>query len=76
MISPCCLWNPPVNFWMPEPVFMKLAIYIMAPNLISRAYFINPSHQSVYLYVYPPTFARQRLVKNITAATSTRATIG
>jgi hypothetical protein len=22
-----CLWIPPVNFWMPEPVFMKLSIY-------------------------------------------------
>jgi hypothetical protein len=38
---------------MPEPVFMKLGMYIMAPEPISTAYFINPSHQSVCLYVYP-----------------------
>jgi hypothetical protein len=33
---------------MPEPIFMKLAT-----GHISTAYFINPSHQSVCLYVYP-----------------------
>jgi hypothetical protein len=27
------------------------------------AYFINPSHQSVSVYVYLPTVARQRLSK-------------
>jgi hypothetical protein len=50
---------------MPEPIFMKLGTYIMAPELISRAYFINASHQSVYV---SPVIARQRLNKNITAA--------
>jgi hypothetical protein len=49
-----CLRTPtPFNFWMPEPIFMKLGIYITAPAPISTAYFINPSHQSVFLYVYP-----------------------
>jgi hypothetical protein len=38
---------------------------------ISTVYFINRSHQSVCLYVY---VARQRLDKNITAATNTHAT--
>jgi hypothetical protein len=33
---------------------MKSSMYIMALELISLAYFLNPSHQSVYLYVYPP----------------------
>jgi hypothetical protein len=33
---------------------MKLGMDIMAPEPISTAYFINPSHQSVCLYVYPP----------------------
>jgi hypothetical protein len=47
----------------------------MAPEPISTAYFINPSHQSVCLYVYPPIVARQRLGKNVTAATNTQATI-
>jgi hypothetical protein len=35
------------------------------------AYFINPSHRSVY----PPIVARQRLDRNVTAVTNTRATI-
>jgi hypothetical protein len=48
-----CLCNPPLNFWMAEPVFMELGMYIMAPEPISTAYFINPSHQYVCLYVYP-----------------------
>jgi hypothetical protein len=40
------------------------------------AYLINPSHQSVCLYVYPSIVARQRLSRNVTAATNTHATIG
>jgi hypothetical protein len=60
---------------MSEPVFMKLGMYIMAPEPISTAYFINPSHQSLYLYVYPPIVARERLGENVTTATNTRATI-
>jgi hypothetical protein len=43
----------PNNIWMPEPIFMKLGMCIMAIEPISGAYFINPSHQSVCLYVYP-----------------------
>jgi hypothetical protein len=47
---------------------MKLAIYtsIMAlePKPISTAYFINPFHQSVCLYMHPTIVARQRLGKN------------
>jgi hypothetical protein len=38
---------------MPEPIFIKFGTYIMASEHISTAYFINPSHQSVYLYVHP-----------------------
>jgi hypothetical protein len=56
---------------MPEPVFMKLGMYIMAPEPISAAYIINPSNQSVCV----PIFARQRLGKNITAAMKPHATI-
>jgi hypothetical protein len=66
-----CLCIPPINFWMPEHMFMKLGMYIVAPELISAAYFINPSHQSVCLYVYPSTFARQGLSKNVNMATNT-----
>jgi hypothetical protein len=51
MRSPCCLYmsvnSPPISFSIPEPVFMKLGLYVMAPELMSAAYFVNPSHQSV-----------------------------
>jgi hypothetical protein len=30
------------NFWMPQPVFMKLGMYIIAPGPISITQFINP----------------------------------
>jgi hypothetical protein len=42
---------------------------------ISAAYFINPSHQSVCLHVYPTIIARQRRGRNITAATNTHKSI-
>jgi hypothetical protein len=61
-----------LNGWT---IFMKLGMYIMAPEPMSMAYFLNPSHQSVCLYVYPPIVAKQRLGKNVTAATYTHATI-
>jgi hypothetical protein len=60
---------------MAESIIMKLGTYIMAPEPISTAYFINLSHQSVCLHVYPPIVARQGLGKNVTAATNTHATI-
>jgi hypothetical protein len=59
----------------------------MTPEPISTAYFINPSHKSVCLYVYPLIIARQRLGKhplvvarqwlceNITAAMNTHTAI-
>jgi hypothetical protein len=59
MRSPSCLCvcvtpPPPINFWMPEPICMKIGIYsyIMTTEPISTVYFTNPSHQSVCLYVY------------------------
>jgi hypothetical protein len=54
---------------------MKPGMYIMAPEPISTAYFINPSHRSVCRYVYPPIVARKRLGKNVTVATKTHAAI-
>jgi hypothetical protein len=59
----------PNSFRMPEPIFMKLGMYIMAPGSIPAAYFISPVHQSVCLYVYPPIVARLRLGKDVPAAT-------
>jgi hypothetical protein len=51
MRSPCCQC---VSLCIsPLSTFAKLRTYIMAPEPISTAYFINPSHQSVCLYVYP-----------------------
>jgi hypothetical protein len=60
---------------MPERIFMKLCTYIMAPEPILTVYSINPSHESVCLYVYPTNVARQRICKNDTEATNTHATI-
>jgi hypothetical protein len=65
-------------------------VNIMVPEPISTAYFINPSHQSVCLYVYyplsllgkasvkyiPPFIARQRLGKHVPTATNTRKNRG
>jgi hypothetical protein len=69
-----CLSNSSlrINFWMPGPVIMKLCMYIMAPESIWTAHFINPYHQSVCLYTYTPIVARQRLSKYIPAATNAR----
>jgi hypothetical protein len=47
----------------------------MTNDEISTAYFINPFHQSVCLYVYPPIVARKRLRKIVTTATNTHSTI-
>jgi hypothetical protein len=71
-----CLCIPPINLWMPEPLFMKLGMRIIVPEPISTAYFINPSHQPVCLDVYPPIVARQWLGKNVTTAMNTHTTIG
>jgi hypothetical protein len=40
-------------------------MYIMAPEPISTAYFVNPSHRSVCLYVYPPIVAGKGLGKHV-----------
>jgi hypothetical protein len=37
---------------MPATIFMKLGMYIIAPEPISTVYLKNSSHQSVCLYVY------------------------
>jgi hypothetical protein len=91
MMSSCslCAYEhpPPINFWMPLPAFINLGTYTTEPVHNSTAYFINPSHQSVCMYVYPPIFARlrtgkyslvlirQRIGKNFTVATKKYATI-
>jgi hypothetical protein len=90
MRSTCCLCvceSPLINFWKPEQIFMKLGMYIVAPEPISTAYFLNPSHQSVSVSLLPLPGkgsvkcilafpARQQLdKKNVNAATNTHATV-
>jgi hypothetical protein len=70
-----CLYIPPNKYSIAEPVFIKLGMCITAPDPVSAASFINPSHQSVCLYAYPPNVAGQRLCQNVTTATNTHATI-
>jgi hypothetical protein len=60
---------------MPEPVSMKLGVYIMATESISMAYFINLCHQSVCLHVYPSIVARQQLGKSVPRAINIHATM-
>jgi hypothetical protein len=48
-----CLCVYPPNFRMPKPICMKLGMYIMTPEPISTAYFINPFHQFVPVCVPP-----------------------
>jgi hypothetical protein len=59
---------------MAEPIFMKVGVYIMAPDSISTVHFIKPIHQSVCLCVYLPVVARHWQSKNITLTTNTHAT--
>jgi hypothetical protein len=60
---------------MTEPVFVKFGMYITAHEPIAVAYFINPSHQSICLYVYPPIVASQLYSKNVAAAKNTHARV-
>jgi hypothetical protein len=67
-----CLCIPHIDFCMPEPIFTKLGMYIIASEAFSPAYFIYPSYRSVCLYVYPLSIFRRLLVRNVAAATNTR----
>jgi hypothetical protein len=75
MQSPCCVsMYPPKLILKAEPIFMKLGINIMAPDLNSMVYLINPSHQSVCICIPLPLLGNG-LVKKIIVATNTYATI-
>jgi hypothetical protein len=63
---------PPLNFWIHEPIFMKLGMCITASESNLTAYVINSCHQSVCLYLYPPVVARYPLCKHVPASTNTR----
>jgi hypothetical protein len=73
-----CLYIPPIYFWMPEPAFTKLGMYVCHDTWGHlNGILHNPSHQSVCLYVYLSLslVARQRLVKNFTTVTNISTTI-
>jgi hypothetical protein len=65
----------PINFWIPETIFIKLGVHIVTPEPISTAYFIYLFHQPMHMYVYAPIVTRQRLSKNFTATTNTHSTM-
>jgi hypothetical protein len=61
----CLYVYPAIHLLNAEPVVMKLRTNNMASDPISTAYFIDPSQQSVCLYVYHPVVARHRLGKHV-----------
>jgi hypothetical protein len=65
-----CMCIPSINFRIAEPIFMKLGMYIMAPEPISTAYFINSFRLCVCKCI-PLIVARQRLSRHFLAATNT-----
>jgi hypothetical protein len=54
-----------VNFWIPEPILMKAGTYVNTFEPISTTYFMNPSHQSACLHVYPPPLLINGSVKTL-----------
>jgi hypothetical protein len=69
MRSPCILCvfvSPCINLWMPEPIFMKLGMYIMAPEPILTA-----SLPSVCVSLCVSLLSRQQHSKHVPAATNT-----
>jgi hypothetical protein len=64
MLSVCQPPPPHINFWIPELNFKKLNMYTAAPGPIWVCV-INPSDQSVCLYVYPLIVATKRFGKTL-----------
>jgi hypothetical protein len=52
---------------MPQPIFMKPDIYIMAPEPISMAYYISSCHQSMCLCCIPLSLLGNSSVNNFPA---------
>jgi hypothetical protein len=61
MLSLCYYVSPLTKYGIAEQVFMKLGIYITTPD------------KFVCLYVHLPTFAGERIGKNVNAATNSHA---
>jgi hypothetical protein len=54
LLSVCvCTCIPPPNFWIPEPIFMKLGMCTMATEPISVAYILHKSNPSVIPTLQP-----------------------
>jgi hypothetical protein len=61
-LHPICVpVYPPSQCWMPEPVFMRLGMYITETEPTSKAYFINSSINLCVCMCFLPTVAGQRL---------------
>jgi hypothetical protein len=79
MRSPCVsVYTPPslLNFWMPEPVFMKLGIYVYHCTWAYLNGVLHKCLSSVCLSLsVSPIDARKRLSNDVTAAKNTHATI-
>jgi hypothetical protein len=59
----------------PSPQQLLNGMYITAPDIISKAGFINLSYHSISPHAYLLVIDRQRASKAFTAATNTDATI-
>jgi hypothetical protein len=75
--SVCVYVNPPhINFWMPEPIFMELGMYVCMYVYHGTWAHLNgvlhKSPSSVRVCVSPRIVARQRLCRHVTAAAYTR----
>jgi hypothetical protein len=68
-----CPFIPHINFWIYEPIFMKLGIYIMAPEPNGVLHKSLPSFCASVRVSF--IVAMQRLGKNVTAAMNTHATV-
>jgi hypothetical protein len=63
-----CVYRPPINFWIPEPIFIKFGMYIMAPEHISKAYFIVPPISLCVCMCIPYVVVRQRPDRHVTCS--------
>jgi hypothetical protein len=65
MRSTCCLCIPPIHFWMPEPVFMKLGLYIYHGTWAHFNGGLPKSLPSLCMYVYTLSLLGNGSVKTL-----------
>jgi hypothetical protein len=73
MLSMCPWISPLINFWIPEPIFMKLHMHIMVPEPISSAYFINPTVLCLYVYIARVAWNTRATIEELLALFSMRS---